>query len=294
MAPADGSDSDSVLLDANSSQILKKLLACSSCNAYHGRSVYFCHEGHNVCFLCYKGEDVECPVNECAAELMSERCIRRDLSDMVHAMKLPVLCKNRNNGCTYQNIIEKVNEHESECEHRLITGWLDTDRYLFKDFAAKVDNDYIKEQKWHFKNKFGPRYGGVFKFFIGPDQRQFCMDIGKITEKDAPLCLYVVGGKEVAKKYQAEVRIFSNEENISLTYNGPVFPVDNAALSDAKAFQMKPEWFKTFNQGHKYFGNHNKDKNEEIVIPVLYKIIKKELDIPTDLANEEEMYEDEK
>ena len=57
---------------------------------------------------------------------------------------------------------------------------------------------------------------------------------------------------------------------------------------------MKPVWFATFNHGCEYFGDHNKDKNGEIVVPVLYKIIKKELDIPTDIAEEEEMQEDEK
>ena len=81
-------------------------------------------------------------------------------------------------------------------------------------------------------------------------------------------------------------------EDISVTYNGPVFPVDNNGILHVKAFQMKPEWFETFNHGYKYFGVHNKDKNWEIVIPVLFKVIKKELDIPTDIVKDEEMPED--
>ena len=32
--------------------------------------------------------------------------------------------------------------------------------------------------------------------------------------------------------------------------------------------------------GFDRFGNHNKDKNGEIIIPIMVKIIKKELDIP--------------
>ena len=117
------------------------------------------------------------------------------------------------------------------------------------------------------------------------------MDIG-ITDTDASLRIFVVGGKEVPKKYKAELRVFSNSKNICVTYNGPVFPVDDPDQTDPdEAFHKQPEWFETFNHGYQYFGNHNKDKNGEIVIPVLFKIIKKELDIPTDISNEE-TYED--
>ena len=111
--------------------------------------------------------------------------------------------------------MEKIEEHESECEHRWITDdWFETTKYLFKDFAANccqlsVDNEYIKEQKWHFySEREENKYRGVKKFFIGPDQRRFFVDIGVITERYAPLYVYVVGGKEVAKKYKAELRIF--------------------------------------------------------------------------------------
>ena len=38
--------------------------------------------------------------------------------------------------------------------------------------------------------------------------------------------------------------------------------------------------FMLFNKGFDYFGDHNKDKNGEIVIPIMVKIIKKELNIP--------------
>ena len=275
MASAD--DSDSVILDANSSQILKKLLACSACKAYPKGEVKFCGLGHNVCSLCYTVEEDECPVDDCEDELMPKRCIKTDFADMVCSMKLLVPCKNRKNGCTDQHIMEKIEEHESECEHRRITGWVSgLDWNLFKDFAAKLDTDYINEQKWHFKGKLEDgedTYGGVFKFFIGPDQRRFCVDIGKITDRFVPFYIYVVGGKEVAKKYKAELRIYSPMKRTFLSFIYPVFPVDNP-MPDGEAFYMNPEWFETFNNGFNYFGNHNKDKNGEIVIPVWYKIIK--------------------
>jgi len=291
MASAD--DSDNVILDANSSRILKKLLACYSCKAYHGGLLYFCGKGHNVCSLCHTKEGDECPVDECSAKLMSESCVSKDFTHMVSAMKLPVPCNNRENGCMDQHIIEKMEEHESECEYRKIIWGKKV--FLVKDFAAMVDNDYIKEQKWHFyAEEEENKYRGVFKFFIGPDQHRFCVEVGILTDEDAPLRVSVIGGTEVAKKYKAELRIFSNEKNISVTYNGPVFPVDDPDIADDEAFEMKPVWFATFNHGCQYFGDHNKDKNGEIVIPVLYKIIKKELDIPTDLVEDGEMHEDKK
>jgi len=301
---ASAEDLDNVILDANSSRILKKLLACSACKAYPKGGVNFCNFGHNVCSLCHTEEDNLCPVDECPIGML-QSCTKTDFADMVRAMKLPVPCKNRHNGCTDQHIIEKIEEHESECGHRWITGRVPGIGYhLFKDFAAKVEIDYIKEQKWHFKNRvFGtyefeskipymPRYAGAFKFFMGPDQHRFCVDIGVITDKDVPLRVCVVGGKEVAKKYKAELRLFSSED-ISATYNGPVFPMDDPMpdLPNGKAFYMNPEWFKTFNHGYPYFGYHNMDKNGEIVISVLFKIIKKELDIPTDIVKDEETHE---
>ena len=57
------------------------------------------------------------------------------------------------------------------------------------------------------------------------------MDIG-ITDTDASLRIFVVGGKEVPKKYKAELRVFSNSKNICVTYNGPVFPVDDPDQTD--------------------------------------------------------------
>ena len=294
MASADN-DSDNVIIDANFSQVLKKHLACSACEAYPKGEVNFCGLGHNVCSMCYTEEGDLCP-GACNAKLMPESCVKTDFADMVRAMKLPVPCKNRDNGCTDQHIIEKIEEHESECEHRLITGWVLGD-HLFKDFAAKVDNDYIKEQKWHFKGRKTDeedKYGGVFKFFIGPDQRRFCVDIGKITDEDFTLCITVIGGKEVAKMYKAELGIFSNKKNSSVTYNGPVFPLEHTMLNIpyGEAFNMNPKWCEIFNHGYQYFGDHNKDKDGEIVIPVSFKITKKELDIPTEIVKDEEMHED--
>ena len=40
--------------------------------------------------------------------------------------------------------------------------------------------------------------------------------------------------------------------------------------------------FAFFNHGKEYFGNHNKDENGEIVLPLSVKIERKKLGLPTD------------
>ena len=39
--------------------------------------------------------------------------------------------------------------------------------------------------------------------------------------------------------------------------------------------------FAFFNHGKEYFGDHNKDKNGDVVLPLSIKIEKKELRLPT-------------
>ena len=95
----------------------------------------------------------------------------------------------------------------------------------------------------------------------------------------------VIGGKQVVKKYRVELRVSSKKSSVSLTHSGPVFPIDyfpSAAAKDKESFEISCSKFAFFNHGKDYFGDHNKDKNGEIVLPLSVKIEKKELDLPTD------------
>ena len=61
---------------------------------------------------------------------------------------------------------------------------------------------------------------------------------------------------------------------------GPVFPIEYIdAPEDKDSFEISVSKFASFNHGMEYFGEHNKDKNGEIVLPVTVKIEKKKLDI---------------
>ena len=91
----------------------------------------------------------------------------------------------------------------------------------------------------------------------------------------------VIGGEHVANKCRVELRLYSSEMASTHTYHGPVYSVDfKNPWVDKEAFSIDKKKFALFNGGFDHFGNHNKDKNGEIHVPIMVKIIKKELDIP--------------
>ena len=95
-----------------------------------------------------------------------------------------------------------------------------------------------------------------------------------------------MGGDQEAKKYRAEFRVSSNTTTVSVTHSGPIFPIEDIMLAECGAeecFEMSTHRFKFFNQGQKYFGDHNKDENGEYVLPIVPKIIKKELGLRPDI-----------
>ena len=123
----------------------------------------------------------------------------------------------------------------------------------------------------------------IFKYMSGPDGLWFSVDFGR---KDDESTFYgtitIIAGKRAAKKYRAELRIFSNEMVNSVTYYGPVLSLDERApFEHQEAFEISSKKFAVFNNGFDYFGDHNKDKNGEIVMPIAPKITKLELGIPT-------------
>merc|ERR1719323_1279260 len=91
----------------------------------------------------------------------------------------------------------------------------------------------------------------------------------------------VIGGEYVANRYRVEMRLSSSEKEFTTTHHGPVFSVDvRDPWKREDIFTVEKKKFKIFNHGLSYFGDHNKDKNGEITVPISVKIIKKELEIP--------------
>merc|ERR1712241_91760 len=80
---------------------LTKLLTCDACKAFARPPIRNCglRSGlrHTICSACFTG-GTECPIQGCKG-LMHETIVNEELTDTIRAMKLPVKCRNRRNGC---------------------------------------------------------------------------------------------------------------------------------------------------------------------------------------------------
>ena len=91
--------------------------------------------------------------------------------------------------------------------------------------------------------------------------------------------IIVFGGKNVAKKFRAKIRLSSHDMDSSIIFNGNVHCLDDWDELDAsKQFRINNEEFKIYNKGHIGLGDH-KDKNGELVLPVTVEVKMKKLNV---------------
>jgi len=231
-------------------------------------------------------------------EIMPRNPLNGEMEKTIRAMKLPVGCKNRKYDCPKMGEEKEIEKHEAECGFRYVYAWFanDDDEKL-KDGGSFNDIlCYVKEQvkisngKWQPYNlgededKDESNYhkdNGFYRFYNGPDGHIFCIDLDARHKSFFRATAVVIGGEHVANKYRVELRLYSSEMVSTHTYHGPVYSVDfEGSWGDKEAFSIDKKKFALFNNGFEYFGDHNKDKNGEIHVPVMVKIIKKELDVP--------------
>ena len=87
----------------------------------------------------------------------------------------------------------------------------------------------------------------------------------------------VFAGKNVAKKFRAEMRLSSRDGDTSLNFNCNVKCLDDWMEFDTtKEFCIIDDHFKIYNKGHIGFGE---DKNGELVIPVTVEVKMKKLNL---------------
>ena len=119
-------------------------------------------------------------------------------------------------------------------------------------------------------------------FETGPDGLVFTTDIIQ-NEGHFRIAVKVMGGKQVCKKYRAELRISSNKSSVSITHSDPVFPMEYYNAPDnEESFEINLPKFAFFNHKKDYFGEHNKDKNGDSVLPLSVKTEKKKLGLSAD------------
>lgn len=257
---------------------LSKLLSCDACKSFARAPIRYCNKCHTICSLCYTKEGAKCPAEGCKDKLQDIDVVNAEMTETIRAMKLPVQCRNRKTGCLEKGEEREVEEHEIECEFR-ITGC----GKMFKDhlFIVNKSVKVIGNGKW----QFGPvvtnnKYAWVFRDSIEPDGTMFSIYLG--FEKSLfKAYAQVIGGERVAKNYRVELKLSSSEKEFTHTHYGPVFSADvGKPWNREETYIIDKKRFALFNNGFDYFGDHNKDKNGEIIVPIMVKIIKKELDIP--------------
>ena len=239
---------------------------------------------HSICSICFTEGGLECPAEGCMGDV-NDVNVNEPFTDTIRAMKLPVHCRNRKNGCLEQGEEKKVEEHEIECEFRIVNSRFCSGEtiLLFKEVLCIMSEKAKKRDgKWVLFAKMdeGEGYRNASKDFIEPDGRLFRT---YLMIDDSYLVAYaiVIGGERVANKYRVEFRLNSNEKEFTNTHHGPVFAVDvKGRMHREDAYVIEKKRFALFNKGFDYFGDHNKDKNGETIVPIMVKIIKKELDIP--------------
>ena len=268
-----------------SKAVVAPKLTCIGCNGFYRGLVRYCQNSHGVCSICLPGDKKQCPIEGCDKEaIVTLDC----LSELVKDLRFPVSCKYRRDGCDQMNEEEKIAEHEIICRFRKVLCLnLGCPDLLAKDFEAHVftahQETYGKVRDnigtWYFQhfgasNKLGAQQmwkdtesGLWFRFII------YHMD----DQKQWKCSAIVFGGKDVAKQYRAEMRLSSYDVDANHIFNCNVSPIDDIASAALIVFVITDDQFKIYNKGHAELGDHNKDKNGELTMPVTFKIIKKKL-----------------
>ena len=199
--------------------------------------------------------------------------------EVVRAMKLPVPCKNCKNGCPKKGDEKEVEEHQYECEFRFVdSNVLDGGKRMFKDLYSVIDKFMKKNNgKW----LLNAAKDLAYRDSIEPDGHRFRVIINAYDDTFIKAYTYIIGGENAANRYRVEMRLTSSDKEFTITYHGPVFPVDVKDPKNCeKAFWIAKERFAIFNKDFENFGEHNTDKNGQVIIPMMVRIIKKELNIP--------------
>ena len=264
-----------------SALVLKEMLSCDVCKLLARGPIHYCGRIDKICSLCHTQGMVKCPVKGCTENLIIDLG-NTLLTRAIHAMKLPVPCKNRKNGCSEMAEEKEVKEHEIECQFRNISPkWYSNDEHLFKNLLFKIKKEAeASDKKWRFYDE-EPIYH-AYRDSIEPDGHTFTIRLDNAASKSCLVAYAVVmGGDQIANKYRVELRLSSNEKEFTNTHHGPVFSIDvEEPWKHEDAYRIEKNVFASFNKGFNFFGDHNMDKDGEVTVPIMVKIIKKELDIP--------------
>merc|ERR1712066_25618 len=214
------------------------------------------------------------------------------LSELVKDLKLPVPCKFRKDGCDQENADEEViSDHEVECGFRKVPCMIgscpelpamDLEAHLFSAHVDMYGKYRDNPGKWFLVEFTGTKIFGAKKMWIDPESGlRFRATLEHNDEKEYWKCYIVVfAGENVAKKFRAVMRLSSYDGDTSHNYNCKVNCLDDWMEYDASnMFCIWDEEFKIYNKGYIELGNHNKDKNGELTMPVTMEVKMKKLNV---------------
>ena len=256
-------------------------LTCMGCNGFFRGPVTYCQRKHGLCSTCF-GDNNKCPIPGCGQMASLTLDV---LSELVKNLKFPVSCKFKKDGCDKENRDEEViADHEIECGYRKVPCFgkgcpaqpamnFETHIFSYAHYAYCRDNP----GKW-LVNK----YGSAKKMWINSETGlRFRASLTHDDERKMWRCYTIVfAGKNVAKKFRAEMRLSSHNGDTSLVFNCNVYCLDDWKDRDAsKEFRIDEDQFKISNKGYIELGDHNKDKNGEMMMPVTVEVKMKKLNV---------------
>ena len=263
-------------------------LTCMGCNGAFRGSVTYCQNKHGLCLICF-GDQKECPITGCG----KKAALTLDFpAELVRDLKLPVPCKFRKDGCDQENADEEVIvDHENECGYRKVPCFktscalqpaMDYEDHIFSAHGNLYGKCRDNPGKWHFVKFTATKCLGAQKIWIDPGSGlRFRAVLYHHDEEKHWRCYAVVfDGKNVAKKFRAEIRLSSYDGDTSLIFNCNVKCLDDwMVFDDSKMLRIMEDNFKIYNKGHMELGDHNKDKNGELTMPVKVEVKMKKLNV---------------
>ena len=257
------------------------MLTCMACNGSYKGAVKYCKNNHGVCSACLPGDKKQCPITGCGQNAL----VTLDfLSELVKDLKLPLPCKFKKDGCDKKSVDEEViADHEVECGYRKVSCFcggcpaqpaMELEAHLFSAHGYGIYRD--NPGKWFLIG------GNAKKMWIDSETGlRFEAFLYHDDKKEQWRChTTVFAGKNVAKKFRAEMRLSSHDLDSSHIFNGNVYCLDDWEWFDAsKQFRIDDDHFEFYNNGHIVLGARNRDKNGELKLPVTVDVKIKRLNV---------------
>ena len=263
-------------------------LTCSGCNGFFRGPVTYCQNKHGLCSNCFGGKK-ECPITGCAKRAFLTLDF---LSELVKELKFPLSCKFKKDGCDQENADEEViADHEVECGYRKVSCFergcttqpaMDFEAHMFSAHDAIYGKFHENPGKWFVAKFVGTHILGAEMMWIDSESGlRFKAALWYNPRKKYWTCFTVAfAGINAAKKFRAEMRLSSYDGDTSTIFNCSVFCLDDWEKDDtSKEFRIMDDQFKICNKGHILLGDHNKDKNGELMLPVTVEVKMKKLNM---------------